>query len=242
MEIHNISEDIVFNSVQTIFEEIKKGGNPDQLCLCKQCKLDTICFVLNRVEPRYIVSNRGITRIENDWVEKQQSEADIAALVYKGLRMISHNQRPTSKHTETELLEKVSCEPTYNIPTIIGRIFDGKTFTPFVGATVELRSNKKIVPMRNSNWQNPYTIVSNTPGTFTFWPAPISADKNDQNKIFEFSVKVEAPEHETLTHFFVIHSTSGFYANPLDKTFKLPDLYLFPPGEAECNEEMKFGE
>jgi len=81
MEIHNISEDIVFNSVQEIFESIKEKNNPDKLCLCDQCKLDTICYALNRVEPRYVVSNRGITRLEQDWTGRQQIEADITARI-----------------------------------------------------------------------------------------------------------------------------------------------------------------
>jgi len=238
MAIHNISEDIVFSSVQNIFDLIKKENNPEEICLCEQCRLDTICYVLNRIEPRYVVSNRGMTRIEQDWIGRQQTEADIASLVYKGLRLVNHNQRPTSLHDDSESIGKITNEPVFDFPTIVGRLFDGNTFAPLTGVTIVLQCSGEMVCMRNRNWQNPYTLVENTPGTFTFWPAPIPAEAVNINKIFEYSLKIESPEYETLYHYFKIPATSGMqssFSYSLDKTFKLPDLYLFQPGEAELN-------
>jgi len=239
MEIHNVSEDVVFSSVHKIFEIIRNEGNPEGLCLCEQCKIDTICYTLNRIMPHYIVSNRGITRIEQDWTGKQQAEADIATLIYKGLRVVNHNLRPTAIHDETISEDKVLTEPAFYIPTIIGRLFDGETFAPLAGVTVELYSKGDLVPMRNRNWQNPFTLVTNTPGAFTFWPAPVIAKTLDVHSIFEYSIKVESPQYETLTHFFkipVVSSMLTSYASAsMDRTFKLPDLYLFHPGEAEIN-------
>jgi len=241
MEIHNITEDIVFSSVHTIFEAVKREGNAERLCLCDQCRLDTICYTLNRIKPRYIVSNRGMTRVEQDWVGKQQTEADIAALVYQGLRQVNHNQRPTSTHTDTALsLEEAPTEPAFYIPTIIGRLFDGETFAPLAGVTVELRRGDEIVAMRNQNWQNPFTLIANTPGTFTFWPAPVPAETIGVHHNFEYSLKIESSQYETLTHFFKLPAVSSLAAAhssySLDRTFKLPDLYLFLPGEAEKND------
>ena len=82
-------------------------------------------------------------------------------------------------------------------------------------------------------------MVSGTPGAFSFWPAPIIAEIPDIIKEFKFSIKVKSPDFEILSHYFNISSMSKFH-NPqtyaLNKTYKLPDLYLFPPGEAEINE------
>ena len=50
MDIHNTIEDIVVNKVQTIFDELQKD-NKENYCLCYQCRLDTICYALNRLEP-----------------------------------------------------------------------------------------------------------------------------------------------------------------------------------------------
>jgi len=93
--------------------------------------------------------------------------------------------------------------------------------------------------MRNRNWQNPFTLVTNTPGAFTFWPAPVIAEGLDVHHLFEYSLKVESPQYETLIHFFKLPAVSSmvtaFSSVSVDRTFKLPDLYLFHPGEAEIN-------
>jgi competence protein ComFB len=89
--------------------------------------------------------------------------------------------------------------------------------------------------MKDRNWQNPYTLVSNTAGTFTFWPEALSAESVSQHKTFEYSLRVSAPEFETLVHFFkipVISEIQAAAAFTLGRTFKLPDLYMFPPGSS----------
>ena len=238
MEIHNISEDRVFDSVKNIFEAIKNEGNPNKFCLCEQCKLDTICFALNRIEPRYIVSNRGITRMDQDWSGRMQNDADIASLIYRGLRQVNHNLRPNALHDDAVKIGEAEHGPSFKIPTIVGRIFDGGTFAPVEGAVVELRREGELVSMRNTNWQNPFTLVANTPGIFSFWPNPIHADAVEEANILEYTLKIESPQYETLTQFFkvpVVSNIDDSYSFCPDKTFKIPDLYLFPPGEGEIN-------
>jgi len=239
MDIHNTSEDIVFNAAQTIFEELQKSGNPDGYCLCEQCRVDTICYTLNRVDPHYIVSNRGFTRFEQTGLKRQQIEADITTLIYKGLRLVNHNMRPTAPHDGSSSQKIKLNSPMFDIPTIAGRIFDGISFEPVVGIEVSLSCEGDIVPMRNNNWQNPYTMVSSTPGSYSFWPAPITAEATDIEKSFKFLIKVHSPDYEILNHFFTITCVSKFHSPDsyaLNRTFKLPDLYLFPPGEGEQNE------
>ena len=239
MDIHNTNEDVVFEMVQTIFDEIQNSGNPEKFCLCYQCRIDTICYTLNRIEPNYIVSNRGFTRIEQAGMKRQQIEADITSLIYKGLRLVNHNQRPTAPHDGSQSGTIKINHPMYDIPTMSGRIFNGESFEPVVDIDVSLYCEGELVAMRNNNWQNPFTMVVSTPGVFTFWPAPITASTPDTTKEFKFAIKVISPEYEPLNHFFSISATSRFH-NPqsyaLNRTFKLPDLYIFPPGEAEINE------
>ena len=238
MDIHNTNEDLVFLSVQKIFDEIQNSGNTDNICLCYQCRIDTICFVLNRIEPHYIVSNRGFTRIDPTSIKSQQIEADITSLIYKGIRLVNHNQRPTAPHDgSVGILPKIN-HPVYDIPTISGRIFDGISFEPITGIDVALFCEGELIPMRNNNWQNPFTMIPSTPGAFSFWPAPVTADTPDTNKDFKFSLRVNSPNYEPMIHFFNISSISKFH-NPhsyaLNRTFKLPDLYIFPPGDPEQN-------
>ena len=243
MEIHNITEEIVFNSLKTLFDSFQNKGNPEQYCFCEQCRIDIACYVLNRCTPQYIVSNRGAARIKLDDIELQQLEADIATLINEGLKRIKENKRPTAHHNistgvhphiiDEEIAVHGLC---YNIPVIVGRIFDGSTFTPMAGVKVELFSDGRLVTMKNRNWQNPYTLVANTAGSYTFWPIPVKADKANDHKIFEYSLTVEAPEYETLIHHFKVPAISLEQSTvpfSIERTFKLPDMYMFPPGEAE---------
>jgi competence protein ComFB len=173
--------------------------------------------------------------MDQDWVGRQQTDADIAALAYKGLRQVNHNQRKNFTHDSSDKVDAVYPGPTYKIPTIVGRLFDGGTFSPLDGVTVELRAGGELVPMHNQNWQNPFPLISNTPGTFTFWPASVPAEEVDKNRIFEYSLKVDAPEYETLIHFFnipVVSNLEESHTFSSDRTFRLPDLYLFRPDEA----------
>jgi len=241
MDIHNTSEDIVFLVLQKIFAEIERTGNKEGYCLCEQCQVDTICYALNRVTPRYIVSNRGLTRLESNATMYQQMEADITTLLYKGLKLVNHNMRPTAPHDGTKSQKQIINSPVFDIPTIAGRIFDGISFEPAADIDVSLYCEGELVQMRNSNWQNPYTMVSSTPGAYSFWPAPVITKDPDTTHDFKFTLRVASPDYEILSHFFSITSVSKFHSPnsyALNRTFKLPDLYLFPPGEAEQNGDL----
>jgi competence protein ComFB len=237
MEIHNTIEDTVIGSVEIIFDSIKQNGNPEGFCFCGQCQTDTICYVLNRCQPHYINSHRGVARLEQKGIERQQLEADIASLIHDGLKRVKHNQRLATLHKSPTDEEDVP-RPVYNIPIIVGRIYDGTTFAPLAGIKVELRWKGELVNMLNHNWQHPYILVANTAGTFTFWPTTVNAEISEDHKIFEYSISINASEYEPLTHYFKIPVVSKFQAHvpfSIDRSFKLPDLYLFPPGEAEQN-------
>ena len=239
MVLHNTVEDIVISRVNDFFQVLEKEGKTD-LCLCNQCRMDTICYALNRIAPHYIVSNRGASRVQHwESIKWQQMEADISSLINEGLKRVNHNQRPNFSHqTETLGAENGNENPVYNVPTIIGRIFNGNNFAPMSGVDVELLWDGNLVPMKDGNWQNPCRLVANTDGNFSFWPAPDQASKVDNRKIFEYTLRVTGMNYEPLIHFFKIPvaseiMTAGSFT--LNRTFKLPDLYMFPPGEAEKN-------
>jgi len=238
MAIHNVMEEVVSGSVETIFNSIQKSGNTEGFCFCEQCRLDTICYVLNRSRPYYIVSNRGAARLKQESIEWQQMEADVSSLIYKALKQVNHNMRPSTVHHSPHESTVDSSRPVYNIPIIKGRIFDGSTFEPLSGVKVELRWKGELVKMRDQNWQNPYTLVANTAGNFTFWPSPITAEVSEDLKEFEYSITMEAPEYETKIQYIKIPVVSKIQTSAsfsIERSFKLPDIYMFPPGDAEQN-------
>ena len=239
MELHNTMEDKVISRAGQIFDDFEKDGNQDKYCTCNQCRMDIICYALNRLTPHYILSHRGVSRVYNEDLDGQQQAADITALIHEAIKRVNHNQRPNFDHSkESSQIKPASNVPVYNVPTIMGRVFNGDNFSPLSNAVVELLWNGEVVPMKNGNWQNPCHLVSNTEGNFSFWPAEDIASGPNKRKIFEYTLRVSAPEFETLDHCFKIPvaseiKTAGSFS--LERTFKLPDIYMFPPGEAEKN-------
>ncbi|MDR0313452.1 MAG: late competence development ComFB family protein [Treponema sp.] len=237
MELHNTIEDIVIPRVDEIYESIESKGNAEKICTCHQCRMDTACYVLNRTTPYYIVSNRGAARIHQETIESPQFSAEIASLIHEGIMRVHHNQRPNFGHTQSPEQEiSFKHKPAYFIPAITGRIFDGVNFSPISGINVELFYNGALAVMKDANWQNPLHLVSQTEGTFSFWPVPIPAEKTDVETLFEYTIRAKAEGYEPLNRVFRIPVISGLLTTlsfTLEKSFKLPDLFMFPSGEDE---------
>jgi len=242
MELHNTVEDKVISEVNKIFENFGKEKIAGKYCTCNKCRMDVICYTLNRLPPHYILSNRGASRVQNENVEHQQQAADIVTLVYEGIKRINHNQRPYFSHTDEAVAANEDPDvPVYNVPTIMGRVFNGDNFAPLSEVEVELLWNGQLVTMKDENWQNPCRVVPKNEGNYSFWPIADIASGVDKHKLFEYTLRLTAPGLETLTHFFTIPVASeiriaGSFS--LNRTFKLPDLYMFLPGEAEKNENL----
>jgi competence protein ComFB len=236
MKIHNTTEDAVLQLINEVCDSFEHD-NPDNICTCAQCRLDTACYVLNRANPRYIVSYRGAARAELEVFECQQETADLMALIHEAFKRVNQIKRPDIDHNHLCNNEDLAFHtPVFNIPTIIGRAFNGVDFSPMTDTIIELRRDGEIVPMKDQNWQNPYKLVSNTAGTFTFWPSPIKSKFPDQRKEFEYSVRVTSPGFDELNHFFKIPMISEFQvvgSFAMNRTFKLPDLYLFPESDED---------
>ena len=239
LELHNIVEDRVISMVDIMFNELSQKDTEQKFCTCNKCKMDVICYALNRLAPHYILSSRGASRVQNENFEYQQLTADMVVVIKEGLRRVSHNMRPNFTHSaKTAEAGPDEDLPVYNVPAIMGRVFNGDNFAPLLDALVELLWNGKPVPMKDGNWQNPYIISSKNEGNYSFWPAPDMASGADKHKIFEYTLKVSSDGFETMNHFFKIPVASEIRqagSFTLNRTFKLPDLYLFQPGEAEKN-------
>ncbi|MDR1507109.1 MAG: late competence development ComFB family protein [Treponema sp.] len=240
MEIHNMAEDWIVCEVNSLCDSIEKDSSDTSLCTCAQCRQDAICYVLNRTEPRYVVSHRGIARANQDRFDSQQNRVDLTALVYEGIRRVSHNQRPYADHHGRDhaavLGGTKAPNPVFNIPIIMGRVFSGLNFSPVMESTVHLLQNGNLVSMRDANWQNPYDLIPNTSGTFTFWPGPVNAEKSGAAGVFQYVIRILGGDFEELSFSFAVPAVSEESVFPLSmtKTFKLPDLYLFPPGEEKA--------
>jgi competence protein ComFB len=230
MEIHNVIEELVFSEVERACSDINKEANKQGICTCPQCRMDAACYVLNRLEPRYIVSSRGILREEHFDVQNQQKTADITTLVYKAFEQINLNRRPGFDHINDGKTDSYMAEAYFNIPVIIGRVFNGKTFEPVHSIDVELQANGNLVKMKDANWQNPCKLVKKTEGTFTFWPESQPASRIGEQRLFNFSITAPIAGFSPLVHHFelpVVSEKDLVRAVGMNRTYKITDLYMF---------------
>jgi competence protein ComFB len=233
-------EELVFAEVEAAFQaaDARNFGRKEKqndICTCRQCRLDVACYVLNRLEPHYVVSSRGILRDEYFDMDKRQKMADIASLIYRGIKQVNLNRRPGFKHTREDEQVSQTAAAYFNIPVIIGNLFNGSTFEPVSDMAVELYMDGQLAVMKNANWQNPCNLVKKTEGKFTFWPASVPSGHAGEQKLFNFSVKVPQAELPPLVYYFelpVVSENESVNTLTMNRTHKISDLYLFDRADA----------
>jgi len=228
MKIRNQKETQVIALIDEIFGEETQKETP-AFCVCGQCRLDVACYVLNRVEPRYVVSERGVAHTENPFKDKIQETADIAALIHEGIDRVSSHKRPDFPHTG-ESGPQLEQGGICSFPMIKGRVFDGNTFEPVCNIDVFLKADGDHVEMVDPNWQNPCHIYPTGAGYFFFLPKPVAADSVTPGLSFRFEIFIDDNRFEPLHHFFMItpvrNETESFAFETSDG-YSTEDLYLF---------------
>ncbi len=228
MEIHNLMEDAVKRAVHELCDEDERG-EARRYCTSKECRLDAICYVLNRIAPHYVTSGRGLAHMASEIEEDSQLRIDIMRLVKEGLDRVTSVQR--SFYSDSGQTTSLPGEgPCFNFPAIKGRLFNGKSFEPVEDVDIYLYMDGTLAEMFDSRWQNPYRIVSNTPGTFLFWPAPVTAPEAGVRHTFQGELRIEDERFEEFRHFFTLEVESDqrfsgtFYYS---RDFIIQDLYIF---------------
>ncbi|MBR1536329.1 MAG: late competence development ComFB family protein [Treponema sp.] len=229
MNVHNMMEDLVTAEVNGLYEQVKMAKTPWLSCDCKNCRLDTISYVLNRIPPKYVVSGRGVTH-SNEIFADHQLIADISAVAMDGIRIISSTKRPF------HVLPREECEvhheenPSFNFPTFTGTILDGSTFEPISGAKILLKLDGQPVEMVDMTWANPTQTFQSTRGAFTFWAKPILCEKAGVSKKFEFELEIEVEGYEKSYHYFEVPIISDSTTKTELNTacsIKIRDIVLF---------------
>lgn len=235
MEIHNIVEDLVNETVRDLFQEEEKTRRLGY-CTCPQCRHDVVCYVLNRLKPEYIVSGRGLAYASSEYQDKVQRQADAVSLGNEGWKQIDQAKRPHFDHKLGKSAVAYPEPPVFNYPTIIGRIFNGTTFEPMNGIQIVLLRDGKTVKMIDPNWQNPCSLFSTTGGTFIFWPMAEKAESQGESRLVEFNLKAKAEGFGDFSHFFSVRVNSESSVQEqfsLQRQCTLPDLMMFPASAAD---------
>ncbi len=85
-QIKNYMEDLV----EEVLREYLK--NRVDICNCNRCILDMKAFILNKVPPHYVVSDRGYLHWKLDEM-RTQFNVDILAVVVEAAEKINNNKR-----------------------------------------------------------------------------------------------------------------------------------------------------
>ncbi len=226
MNVHNIMESIVIETVNEIFEDKRKEGF--EMADCLQCRLDVACYVLNRIKPEYIISGRGLLHFEDNYHDLIQKKVDMVTLINAGIKQISENRRPYYNQEQTT--RNISTRYLFNFPSIIGTVLFGDNFVPVKNVTISLFFENTPSQMIDNTWQNPFTIVESTRGSYSFRPAPIASDEADEERTFHFELRIDDERYDPVSHFFEIKLKSEkniVTTSSIGTTIKMDGLYLF---------------
>ncbi len=232
MKIINIMETYVTDCTNALYDEFSNAQNTFLTCSCENCRLDTVCYVLNRIKPKYVISGRGMRYAT--LALDGQLKADIDAMIIDGMRVVSSAKRPYHQQRKHNDLGRTS--PAFVFPVFLGAVYDGHTFEPLTDVHIELTANGQLVAMEDASWENPTLTYRPAKGTYTFKPAPIPAAEIGLTQEFPFTITITAQGYQTLVYSLLIPATStmeesGFFS------LKLQDSYLFPVDEVNSMEE-----
>ncbi len=85
MELRNLMEDVVNQAL----EDVKKYYD---FCSCDQCRMDISALALNKIPPRYVVSNKGESYGRADLLA-MQSGLDVLSVVLEAVKMVQQKPR-----------------------------------------------------------------------------------------------------------------------------------------------------
>lgn len=235
MEVHNLMEDEVVRLINGICDEEEKDLSLGY-CTSPECRMDAVCYVLNRTRPRYVSSARGMSHLVSEHDRDTQAHVDLVALAHEALRRISSIRREYYDSGSPDDGEQISSGPA--TPIITGRLLSCTTFEPVNDVIVTLMCGGKPAPMVDRRWGNPYRITGNAAGQYSFWPvAPAGSDPDIE---IEYSVSVSDDRYEPFRHYFSVMplGSPGHDREHVVRhhEHQLPDLYLVPVGPDENDE------
>ncbi len=216
MKLKNYQEDVVLRAIEIALED------SPELLEDEVFVNDVAAYVLNRVPPRYVMSERGFLRLALEHSEDEAHSRSLAnvielmILVNQGVELVK--SRRDAMPFERAALEGAEGlaheedEPTvefvHNYPQIIGRVVDASDGTPVRGARVTMHIDGDVVPPAAPGWQNPYLTSDQTRGHFSFWPRSTRSEREQISGELLFTV--EHPEYDSLTVTEQVRTTGDF--------------------------------
>jgi competence protein ComFB len=161
MSYRNLMEDITRTAVE---EVLKKDNEVSQI---NSNADDIAAYVLNRVPPRYVTSERGILHGKLQARLATQQKTDIFMLIYEAIEVIKKRRNNETKPGHT----KFNDLSLKGFPHIIGQVLEETTFSIIPDVEITLFNGKNRCGMVDTDWKNPYKTNKSTMGYYHFWPA-----------------------------------------------------------------------
>jgi competence protein ComFB len=190
MDLKNYQEDLVLHVAKIVLEDRPDVKQSEGLLF------DVAAYALNRLPPRYILSERGFTRLAADhYIEGDNGDGlaglvEVLLLVNKAVDTITGRRKPSDRAGRQE--EAAPLGYWHNLPYLIGRVADhGRAV---VGASVTLYVNDKLAaPASEAGWTNPYVTNAATRGFYSFLPK--SARSRSKTRRFRLRLTFQHPDY-----------------------------------------------
>jgi competence protein ComFB len=217
VELKNIAEDIVFDLIDGL-NDTRNGA------LDKNQRKEIAAFVLNRLKPMYITSNKGFNNVIVKYQKDPQFVADIMLRISEALKIVKKSS------INYDISENLKRDRLYYIfPKIYGRIVSSKELLPLDEARVSLFIDNNTAETLFDFWKNPTEISPRDEGIFSFAPKPIIADPPFERKSFILSIRIEKGQ-EKYDKVFSYDSIPSLpmenYSELSENVLQLEDIYV----------------
>jgi hypothetical protein len=176
MRLKNYNEDLVLETVKIVLRD------REDVPATRAFVLDVAAYALNRIPPKYITSERGLTREliqagggNGEDGDRLINVIELITLVNRAVDVVARRRRdngPARAAPRPEPADDADLHLTYfyNMPHIFGRIVDAGDGAPVIAAEATLWINERVSVPAEPGWRNPYTTNEQTKGYFSFWP------------------------------------------------------------------------
>lgn len=233
MRLKNYNEDLVLETVKIVLRDRK------DLRATRSFVLDVSAYVLNRIPPKYITSERGFTRelIQpedgcGEGGEKLHSIIELVTLVNRAAEVVARRRRDgAARPAPRASRESPGDAPArityfYNMPHIFGRIVDARDGTPVIAAEATLWINEEVSVPAEPSWQNPTRTNEQTRGYFSFWPRAEMGESESMR--VDMRISLDHGSYKPLTLRRVVKVPGEFFVQDCIRGDKLLDVGTLP--------------
>ncbi len=178
MKLKNYQEDIVLHVIDIMLEDNPEIEADETLIT------DVAAYVLNRIPAKYIMSERGFTRLASQQLAEDDDEnslldlVQLMMLVSKGMELVKSRRRYKHENHEDDglmatLQDVQSKNFLHNFPQFIGRVIEQSSGKPVFNARVTQYIDGVKAAPAEIGWLNPYYTNTATNGIYSFWPKAV---------------------------------------------------------------------